>query len=202
MIELSKVLLLPITFTLIAACTSNPRVQSNYDDSLDFGVYETFGFASRTEIQDPDLSGILELYFSAGVEQQLRSRGLVGSDTPDILITVSVDIEDVSRAPVRGNNCPRYNDYNSRRVADSYGGEGRRPMCIYSEGSIEVDMVDVEQDHTIWEGVSRVRLDKNDRGTALLMSVVNDVATMFGGPAPRDSQPMPWEDDPDRESKN
>ena len=197
MIELSKILLLPVTFTLIAACTSNPRVQSNYDDSLDFGLYETFSFASRTEIQDPDLSGILELYFSAGVERQLRSRGLVSSDRPDILITVSVDIEDVSRAPVRANNCPRYDDYSSRRIADGYAGEGRRPMCIYSEGSIEIDMVDVEQNHTIWEGVSRVRLDENDRGAALLSSVINDVATMFGGPPPPDSRPMPWEDEPD-----
>ena len=59
--EFTRVSLLLITFTLITACTSNPRVQSNYDDSLDFSVYETYNFSSRTEIVDPDVSGNLEL---------------------------------------------------------------------------------------------------------------------------------------------
>ena len=53
-------------------------------------------------------------------------------------------------------------------------------MCIYTEGSIKVDIVDVELSHTIWEGVSRVRLDGKDRGDRLVRNVQNDVAIMFG----------------------
>lgn len=177
--ECKKVFLLFFTFVLITACASNPRVQSNYDDSLDFSNYETYNFSSRTEIENPDLTGDLELYFSAAVEQQMILRGLMRSDIPDILINVSVNIEDVSAAPVRANNCPRYGDYYSRRVADSYAGTGRRPMCIYSEGSIKVDMVDAKLNRTIWEGVSHVRIDEKDRGAGLVLSVVDDVATMF-----------------------
>ncbi len=183
--EFTRVSLLLITFTLITACTSNPRVQSNYDDSLDFSVYETYNFSSRTEIVDSDVSGNLELYFSAAVEQQMLLRGLVRSDKPDILINVSVDVEDVSAAPVRANNCPRYEDYFSRSVADSYAGTGKRPMCIYTEGSIKVDMVDAELNRTIWEGVSLVRIDEKDRSARLARSVVDDVATMFADPPAR-----------------
>ena len=179
MTRLFGLMLFLLAPALMVACTSNPRVQSDYDDNLDFSLYRTFDFSSRTEIEDPDLAGDLELYFSAVVMQQLQARGLVRSDEPEILINVSVNVEDVSRAPVQGRNCPRYEDYNSRRRADGYTGEGRRPMCIYTEGSIEIDMRDVGQNHTVWEGVSRVRLDKDDRGIALLRSVANDVATMF-----------------------
>jgi len=174
-----RVTLIPLTFALLTACASNPRVQSNFDDSLDFSLYETYNFSNRTEIENPDLAGNLELYFSAAVEQQMLSRGLVRSDEPDILINISVDIEDVSAAPVRVNNCPSYEDYYSRSVADSYGGEGRRPMCIYSEGSIKVDMVDVGLNRTIWEGVARVRIDERDRGASLVRYIMYDVATMF-----------------------
>jgi len=43
-------------------------------------------------------------------------------------------------------------------------------------------MIDVVETRTIWEGVSHVRMDEDDRGTALLRSVATDVATMFDQP--------------------
>ncbi len=180
MSECTRVLFLLITFSIMTACTSIPRVQSSHDDSLDMSVYETYNFSSRTEIENPDLPDTLELYFSATVEKQLLLKGLVKSDKPDILINVSVDLEEVTSAPVRANNCPRYNDYYSRKVADRYDGNGRRPMCIYTEGSIAVELVDVELNRTIGEGVSRVRMDEKDRGASLVQSVMEDVAEMFG----------------------
>ncbi len=169
-----------ISLTLLTACTSNPRVQSDYDGALDSGQYITFDFENRAEIENPDLAGNLELYFSAAVMQELQAKGLVRSANPDILINVSVELEEVSSAPVRANNCPRYNDYYSRRVADSYDDKGRRPMCIYTEGSVAVELMDVGRNLAVMEGVSLVRLDDSDRGDALLQSVVDDVATMFG----------------------
>jgi hypothetical protein len=190
MSEFSRKFLLLISFALIMACASNPRVQSKVDDSLDFSVYETYNFGTRTEIENPDLPDTLELYFSAAVERQLLLKGLVRSDEPDILINVSVDVEDVSAAPVRANNCPRYDDYFSRRVADSYAGEGRRPMCIYTEGSIVIELVDVELNRTIGEGTSRVRMDERDRGASLVRSVSNDVAEMFGETPVRGGNPV------------
>ncbi len=191
MIKLSRVVLPLVALTLLAGCASNPRVQSNYDGDLDSGQYETFGFSSRTEIEDPDLAGYLELYFVAAVMQELGARGLERSDDPDILVNVSVDLEAASRPPVRGTNCPKYEDYYSRRAADGFAGEGRRPMCIYREGSIVVVLTDVAQIQRIMDGVSRVRLDENDKGNVLLMSVSYDVATMFGGSPVRDGRLVP-----------
>jgi len=185
-----KVVVPLITFVFLAACTSNPRVQSSHDDSLDMSVYETYNFSSRTEIENPDLHGTLELYFSAAVEKQLLLKGLVKSDKPDILINVSVDLEEVTSAPVRANNCPRYNDYYSQKFADRYDGNGRRPMCIYTEGSIVVELVDVELNRTIGEGVSRIRMDEKDRGASLVQSVMEDVAEMFGETPVRGGNPV------------
>ena len=182
--------LLLITFALVAACTSNSRVQSSHDDSLDISVYETYNFSTHTEIESNDLPGTLELYFNEALEKQLLSKGLVKSDEPDILINVSVDLEEVTSPPVRANNCPRYNDYYSRRIADSYDGKGRRPMCVYTEGSIVVELVDLEQNRTIGEGVSRVRMDEKDRGASLVQSVMEDVAEMFGETPVRDGNPV------------
>ena len=188
MITLSRTISPLVALTLMASCTTNPRIQSNYDNDLGFSQYKTFGFSSRTEIEDPDLAGDLELYFGAAVMQELRAKGLVRSDDPDIFINVSVSVEDVSRAPVRGLNCPKYEDYYSRRVANGFTGEGRRPMCIYTEGSITVELTDVARNQPIMEGASRVRLDRNDRGSDLLLSVIYDVAAMFGKSPVRDGR--------------
>lgn len=188
--EFSGKLFLLISSALIMACTPNPRVQSKVDESIDFSIYETYNFSTRTEIEEPDLPGTLELYFSAAVERQLLLRGLERSDDPDILIGVSVDVEDASAPPKRGLNCPRYDDYYSRRVADSYAGEGRRPMCIYTEGLIVVELVDAELNRKIAEGTSRVRMDERDRGARLARSVSNDVAEMFGESPVRGGNPV------------
>ncbi len=131
-------------------------------------------------------AGDLELYFSAAVVEELQARGLNKSEDPDILINVSVDLTDISRPSRKeGKICPRYEDYYSQKYDLSYGGftgESRRPMCIYAEGKITVELTDVARNQPIMEGVSRVRLDENDRGTNLQLSVGRDVATMFGVP--------------------
>ncbi len=194
MITLSRIVLPLVALALMAACTSNPRVQSGYDSDLDFGQYKTFDFSSRTEIEDPDLAGNLELYFSAAIMQKLLTTGLVQSDDPDILINVSVEVDDVGQAPKFGGRyCPRYENYYSN-WGDLYrfAGESRPPFCIFSQGSIIVKMVDVELNRTIWEGVSLVRLDEKDRGADLLMSVSYDVAEMFGEIPVRNGKPVSW----------
>lgn len=178
--QFTRIFLLLITFSMITACTLNPRVQANHDDGLVLSDYQTYNFSSRTEIEKPDQSEELELYFTAAVEKQLLTQGLVRSDTPDVLINVSVDLEDKSAPPIKGNNCPRYVDYYSQNRADNYDGAGRRPMCIYKEGSIKIDMVNTELNRTIFAGVSRLRLDEKDRGRRLALYAVADVATMFG----------------------
>ena len=97
-----------ISFALLTACTSNPRVQSDFDDSVDFSQYKTFNFGTQTEILDPDFHDLLLLTFSAAVEQQMLSRGYVKSDNPDVLFDVSVDVEDKTQAPSQTTGCPSY----------------------------------------------------------------------------------------------
>ena len=63
-------------------------------------------------------------------------------------------------------------------------------MCIYTEGSIVIELVDVELNRTIGEGTSRVRMDERDRGASLVRSVSNDVAEMFGETPVRGGNPV------------
>ncbi|KAA9130530.1 DUF4136 domain-containing protein [Marinihelvus fidelis] len=195
MTKLIKVMLPIAACAWMTACTSTSRIQSDYQDELQISQHKTYGFKSRAEFRDADLVSELELYVSAAVVQELRAAGLVESDNPDILIDVSAELEEVTRAPMAdgvGNGiCPSYEDYFSRWYNFSYGGttgESRSPVCKYADGQFSVELLDAKQDQSIMKGVSLVRLDENDRGERLLLSASYDVATMFGDSPERDGR--------------
>ena len=172
-----------ITFVLLTACAAPARVQSSFNKSLDFSLYETFNFGSATAIENPDFPDLLGLLFSAATEEQMFSRGYVKSDNPDILINISVDLIDIQKAPRQNGKSPSYGDYYSREHTEYYKYSGRpqarlpetrRTFCDYSEGSIKIDMVDVQLKRTIWEGVSFIRIDERERG--FLLNGSGDIA--------------------------
>jgi hypothetical protein len=180
----SGISLMLISFALLTACASNPRVQSHYDVSADFSEYQTFNFGSQTEILDPDFHDLLGLTFSAAIEEQMHSRGYVKSDNPDILINVSVDVEDKTQAPSQTSGCPSYSiKISSVAIVNSHNidGKGRGTFCRYTEGPIKIDMVDLKLNRTIWDGVSFVRIDERERGAFLNSFIMGDVDTMFEG---------------------
>ena len=171
-----------ISLALLTACTSNPRVQSDFDDSVDFNQYKTFNFGSQTEILDPDFPDFLLLTFSAVVEEQMLSRGYVKSDNPDVLFDVSVAAENKTQAPSQGGGCPSYSHDSILKpnAGTSYiNGKGRGTFCRYTEGSIKIEMVDLKLNHTTWDGVSFVRIDERERGAYLNSFIKRDVDTMF-----------------------
>lgn len=184
MTDLSKIVLASVALTLMASCTPNPRIESDYTDDRIFGGYKTFNLADTTEVKDPDVAGELELYFGASIMKELQARGLTRSDDPELLISISVALKNVSRPSTKQNrHCPRYEDYYSRKIPQNVSGVpggGRRPMCIYAEGEINIEIAPAEQDRPVMTGVSKVRLDEFDRGPRLQMAVARDVATMFG----------------------
>ncbi len=183
MASFCRIILPLVALTLMVACTSNPRVQSDYNGDLDFGQYRSFDFSHNTEIEDFGIAGELKRHVSAAVMQELHARGLEISNDPDILINVSVNLNEVSRLPRSGGSiCPRYDDYYSQKIYTDYSTvsvERQRLSCSYTEGSFVVELTDIARNQRIMEGVAQVRLDKNDRGNSLLMSVSNDVATFF-----------------------
>lgn len=178
-----RVILLLISFVLVTACASNARVQSSYEDGLDFTHYQTYSFRNPKVIENPDFPELLRQSFASAIEAQMLVRGFSKSENPDILINVSVDVEDISRAPTR-NTCPSYGDYYSRYLGKNLGaGGGDRPICMYTEGSIKIEMADVNLGRTIWKGVSRVRIDKREQGQNFTLKryVIGDVGVMFEG---------------------
>ena len=172
-----------ISFALLTACASNPRVQSHYDASADFSEYHTYNFSEQAYQGFP---GVLESQFSEAAERQMLLRGYTKADNPDVLIHVTIDVQNKSMAP-KVRTCPRYGDYLSTGyVQRSYKGYSRhgpadssRTICKYTEGQITVDMIDVDLARVIWTGVSLVRIDETERNLILARYIIYDARIMF-----------------------
>lgn len=148
--------------------TSNTRIQSGYEESLRFRPFETFNFSGVTEVEEPDLSELLVLQFSAAVEAQMLKRGFSKSDKPDVLINISTELKDATSAPklsqtwISGSGvCPSYRFYNGGPRAPSSAGS-MPTVCEFKEGSIRVDMIVVKLNRAMWSGVSLVRIDNRE----------------------------------------
>jgi hypothetical protein len=188
---------------LISACASDSRVQSDFDQSMDFSQYKTYNFHSQTEMENPEFDSVVGLTFSAAVEKQLLARGYTKSDQPDILIDVSVDVEEKSRAPTPSHGCPSYSSNNSAFISTSVlAGQRRGTYCQYTEGPVKIEMVDTKLKRTIWEGTSIVRIDERERGILLSAFIVRDVETMFADSPFNARQPHVWYVESNRVVKN
>ena len=83
---MKKFVFLSFFFMLLASCSA-VVVNSDYDKKVDFSQYKTFAFykngIDKVEISDLDKKRILH-----SIEETLIDKGLIVSETPDILINI------------------------------------------------------------------------------------------------------------------
>jgi hypothetical protein len=185
MLKVLKVLLLVITFALMTACASSTKIQSDYDRSVDFSQFKTYGYYSPMGIENPNYSSLLGQMFRDAIDAQMKPRGYVLSDNPDLLINVSARLEDKTKVTTTSNPGYGYGGgggyYGYRGgMYDPWGGYGygsSTHVSQYTEGTVNVDMVDIGQKRMVWEGVAIGRV--NDKNDNLRQDVMDGVAEMF-----------------------
>jgi len=183
MLKVLKVLLLVITFALMTACASSTTIHSDYDHSVDFSQFKTYGYFSPMGIENPNYSSLLGQMFRDAIDAQMKPRGYVLSNNPDLLINVSARLEDKTRVTTTSNPGYGYGGgyYGYRGgMYDPWGGYGygtSTHVSQYTEGTVNVDMVDIGQKRMVWEGVAIGRV--NDKNDNLRQDVMEGVAEMF-----------------------
>ena len=153
--------------TLLAGCASGPRIQSDYDHTIDFSQYRTYNFFNPMGIESPNYSSIYGSIFRDAIGKEMASRGYTLSDNPDLLINVSGRLQDKTKVTTTSDPYMAGGYYGYRRGAyGAWGGYGygtTTHVSNYTEGTINVDMVDREQKRMVWEGVAVGRV--NDKNT-------------------------------------
>ncbi|MGB5291680.1 MAG: DUF4136 domain-containing protein [Lysobacterales bacterium] len=181
--QLAKLASLVVAALLIASCASKPDIKSDYDRSVDFSQYKTYAFFNPMGIENPNYSSIYGSIFREAISREMESRGYVKSDNPDLLINVSGRLQEKTRVTTTSDPYMAGSYYGYRRGAyGAWGGYGygtQTNVSQYTEGTVNVDMVDRVQKRMVWEGVAVGRVNEKRTSEEARTNINNGIQEMF-----------------------
>lgn len=171
--------------TLLASCASKPTIESDYDPTVDFSQYKTYGFFNPMGIESPNYSSIYGAIFRDAISKEMESRGYVASDSPDVMINVSGRLQDKTKVTTTSDPYMGGGYYGYRRgYYGTWGGYGygtTTHVSNYTEGTVNVDMVDRVQKRMVWEGVAVGRVNEKKTNDERRESIYAGIREMFAG---------------------
>ena len=169
---------------LLASCASGPQLYSDWDDSVDFSAYRTFSFFNPMSIEGEGYATFHGNAFRNAIRSEMISRGYQEvEEGGDLGINVSARLEERTNVSTTTDPMAYGGYYHYRRgFYDpwmSYNFNTTTHVSQYTEGTINIDLVDMKQKRLVWEGVGvgKVRPDRSnaERRTA----INNGVAALF-----------------------
>ena len=145
---------------LLAACSNPVNVRADYDRSVDFSGYRTWAFYAPLAIDKAGYSSLNAERMKTAVQNEMQARGYAYSEqSPDLLVNINAYInerQDVISTPqlqFRTYYNYRYNSY----VQSAFWTD-RTDVYNYSEGTLNIDLVDALRKQLVWEGIAVGRM--------------------------------------------
>lgn len=166
----------------VAACASGPQLRSDYDPSVDFGRYHTYGFVSSTPspTNGPEFKSLALQTIQTAAAREMESRGYRPSATPDLLLDFNGQLED--RIDIESTPGPSYGPgwgYGGWAGAPWGGGQELRTRH-YKVGTLVMDIIDREKRQSVYqggvEGIVSKKMLQDPRA-----SLTDAVSRVFGG---------------------
>ena len=183
--KISRLVSLVAAALLIASCASKPTIETDYDRTVDFGQYKTYAFFNPMGIENPNYSSIYGSIFRDAISKEMESRGYTMSDNPDLLINVSGRLQDKTKVTTTSDPYMSGGYYGYRRGAyGAWGGYGygtQTHVSQYTEGTVNVDMVDRGQKRMVWEGVAVGRVNEKRTNEETRTNIYAGIEEMFAG---------------------
>jgi len=155
---------------ILGGCASGPKIDSAYDQGVDFGQYKTYNFFSDAGPDSTNYKSLFTQYMIVAIDREMESRGYQKAADPDLLVNFNANFEDktkVTTSPAMGS--PAMGGYYGYR-GGYYGGWGGYGMATethvsqYTEGTFNIDLVDARRKQLVWEAVmvGRIKDDAFD----------------------------------------
>jgi hypothetical protein len=180
-----KLMMLMALAVLAAGCatTRAPQTRIDYDKTVDFSVYRTYGFPKETGTDRGGYSTLVTSYFKSAISTAMEARGYkYAEENPDLLVNFFMNTRE--RTEIRPDPYPTYSYYAYR-----HGLYSPWPMydtsrsVTYKIGTINVDIVDAEKKQLIWEGVAegQVTEESLNNPKATINAVVTALMRQYPG---------------------
>jgi hypothetical protein len=147
----------------LAGCASGPRTYSNASPGVDLSSYSTFGFSPQLGT-DRGYQGrsILSTHLIAAARREMEALGYqyVEAD-PDLEVNFYLHTQEKVQATSSPSMGMGYYGYRG----GMYSGWGGYDTTVnqYTEGTLNVDVVDRARKELVWEGVAVGRLSEKAR---------------------------------------
>jgi hypothetical protein len=166
---------------LITSCSTSNTV-SSVDPSADFSQYKTYGFVSALDTDGAQYQSLESGYLRTAVSRELESRGFSQSDQPDLIINFSIETEEkiVQRSVPRTGGGMGYDPFYDAYY-DDWGMSHETRIDQYTEGKLNIDLIDARERKVVWQGSTKGRLTKKDYENAqvTLNKAVTEIFLLF-----------------------
>ncbi|MGV3503377.1 MAG: DUF4136 domain-containing protein [Adhaeribacter sp.] len=164
-------IIFPILLLLLASCSPSINVSSDYDIATNFREFKTFGWY-QDKVKGkarPDSAGydtFFDKRMKKAIETQLKSQGLsYSASNPDVYVNYQAGFSNESR--VR-NNYP----YGYGYWGYPFGGTS---VQQYKEGTITIDLVDVQKNELLWRGIGEMEVNTRNISEEKVYDAVNHI---------------------------
>jgi hypothetical protein len=160
--------------TAFVGCASSVTTSVDYDRSIDFSRYRTYGWLQPARLGND----ILERRLTTAIDRALAARGLVRSDTPDLYVAMHGRL----RKEVQ---------YTAYDTGWGYGWRrwGPGPTRVRREeipvGTLFVDLVDAKDKELVWRGTATTPIDKTASAEEREAAVGEAVEKLFAAYPPK-----------------
>jgi len=140
---------------LAVGCASGPDIRADYDKTVDFGKYHTYGFVSQAGAGN-EFKSLSQQILQRAASREMESRGYTHSDTPDLAINFKGKLEE--KTDIESTPAPYYGagwGYGGMRGGyGGYGGYGGSEVTThrYKVGTLVMDVVDREKRQVVFQG--------------------------------------------------
>lgn len=180
---------LALAALLLAACATGPRVTTDGDDRADFSRYRSFAFYEPLALETRGYTTLLSASLKDEVRRQMESRGYVYDEAaPDLRVNINAFVEekaDVVTVPTTGY--ATYYSYRARALVTVPVWHERSELLQYTEGTVNVDLVDSRAKQLVWEGVAvgsaagRTPAERRERAVVSIVKIFDAFPHRAGG---------------------
>lgn len=150
-----------LTLIMLAGCASGPKIYTNQDPLAYFDSYRTFAFEKPLGTDRPGgQQSIISSHLMRATQAEMERRGYrYDPENPDLVINFFLNTKEKIQARSTPTTGVGYGYYR-RGYYGTWGGY-ETTITQYTEGSLNVDIVEMKRDQLVWEAVAigRVRSD-------------------------------------------
>ena len=152
--------------SLLSACSSGLQVRSDSDPGANFSQYNSYNFFDPMGVEGGYNSPVFGEHFRAAISREMGQRRYRKTESPGLLVNVTIRADD--QVKMTSYTAPYMSGAYYNRPGGAYYGSSlglgvsvSQRATKVTEISVFIDLVDVEQQKVVWQGVAV--LDASDK---------------------------------------